>query len=211
MVPTVFHSVWVGPPMPAELAAFVATWTQVNAGWDHIVWSEADLDWLTNQDLFDNAERYTPHVGQFRADVARYEILHCFGGVYVDCDFEARRPIDELVVGVDAVAAWETDGVWVNNAFLGGVAGHAFFGDLIAGLRVNVARHRGKRPNVMTGPQYVTPVARRHDVKLLPSSTVYPYRWDELERDGEDFPEAYAVHHWANRRRKLAAALPCPR
>lgn len=200
MIPRVFHSVWVGPPMPEHLAAYLKTWTALHPGWKHRLWGEDDLDWLTNQELFDHAEAHTTSVGQFRSDVARYEILHRHGGIYVDCDFEALAPIDDLLFDVDCFAAWETDDVWVNNAILGAVPGHPFLADLIAGLPASVRRHRGKRPNISTGPQYLTPIARRHQIRLFPSAQFFPYRWDELHRGGEHFPNAFAVHHWEHKR-----------
>lgn len=186
--------------MPDHLAAYIASWTRVHPGSSHKVWTENDLTWLTNQALFDNAEAHTASVGQFRADIARYEILYRYGGVYVDCDFEARKPIDELLRGVDCFAAWETDDQWVNNAILGSVPGHPFLAELIRRLPASVRRHRGKRPNVMTGPQYLTPIARRHAVTIFPAEMFYPYRFDELDREREAFPDAYAVHHWHNAR-----------
>ena len=164
------------------------------------MWREADLRWLTNQDLFDHARDITEHTGQFRADVARYEILHRYGGVYVDCDMRCQKPIDELC-DVPVWAAWEKDGWWVNNAIMGARPGHPLFAELIEALPANVAANVGSRPNVLSGPQFVTPIVAKHDVVIHPSAMFYPYRWDELERDGEEFPDAYAVHHWENRRK----------
>lgn len=204
-IPTQFHSIWVGDPMPDHLREYVASWTRVHPGWEHRVWGDDDLDWLQNQALFDAAEDHAENTGQFRSDVARYEILHRFGGVYVDCDFEALHPIDELVEGVDCFAAWETEGVWVNNAIMGAEPGHPLFADLIVGLPGNVERHRGARPNVTTGPQYVTPAARWHDIRLFPSAMFYPYLWSDLGTPAErgPWPGAYAVHHWENRRSRV--------
>jgi mannosyltransferase OCH1-like enzyme len=211
MIPRVFHSIWVGPPMPDHLQRYLATWTAVHPSWVHRLWGEADLQWLANQDLFDFAEACTRHPGQFRSDVARYEILHREGGVYVDCDFEARAPIDDLLMGVDAFAAWETDDVWVNNAILGCVPGHPLMADLIAGLPANVKANRGKRPNQQTGPQYLTRVIKDHPtVKVFPAQMFYPYNHADVgtERQDGPFPDAYAVHHWDNRRKKLGRPLP---
>lgn len=188
--------------MPDHLAAYVATWVKVHPGWEHHIWGNGDLDWLENQELYDFAEAITRDHGQFRSDVARYEILHRYGGVYIDCDFEALAPIDELLIGVDCFAAWETDDVWVGNAILGSVPGHPFLADLIDGLPANVRSHRGKRPTVLSGPQYLTPIAKRHGITLLPSSQVYPYNWNELDRAGERFPGAYAIHRWENKRKQ---------
>jgi mannosyltransferase OCH1-like enzyme len=186
--------------MPDHLREYVATWTRVHPGWSHRMWTDSDLDWLENQELYDFAEAITRHTGQFRADVARYEILHRYGGVWIDCDFEALNPIDELLLGVDCFAAWETDDVWVGNAILGSVPAHPFLADLIAGLPANVRRKRGKRPNVLSGPQYLTPIAVRHGVRLFPAAQFYPYDYNHLERAGDSFPDAYAAHRWENTR-----------
>lgn len=205
MIPPVIHHVWVGDPMPDHLAAYVATWAEHHPKWGHRLWGEGDLDWLTNQRLYDEAEKHTPAVGQFRSDVARYEILHRHGGVYVDADFECLRPLDELLTGVRCFAAWETDGVWVNNAIMGAEPGHPLFAELIRRLPSNVVRKRGRRPNHLSGPRFLTPVARAYrDVTVFESALFYPYRWDELDRAGEPFPDAYAVHHWDNARKRAA-------
>ena len=206
MIPRVIHHVWVGGPLPAHLEDYVRSWAALHPEWEHRVWGDDDLTWLANQPTFDAAEDITPWHGQLRSDIARYEILARHGGVYVDCDMEALRPIDELL-DVDCFAGWETDGEWVNNAIMGAVPHHPLLDDLIGGLEANVARHRGQRPNVMTGPQYMTPAALAHEVEIHPSSAFYPYRWDNLDAMGGDYGDAFAVHHW-NRKRTLAGAWP---
>lgn len=190
--------------MPPHLAAYVATWTRIHPGWEHRIWTDSELDWLRNQELYDFAEAITRSHGQFRADVARYEILHRHGGVYVDCDFEALAPIEELLLGVDCFAAWETDDVWVGNAILGSVPGHPFLAELIERLPGNVKRNKGKRPTNLSGPQYLTPIAKRHDLEIFPAAQFYPYSFDALERGDEHFPDAYAAHHWNNKRTQAA-------
>lgn len=191
--------------MPDHLRDYIASWTRVHPGWEHRLWTDDDLGWLQNQNLYDFAEAITRSHGQFRADVARYEILHRYGGVWVDTDFEALQPIDELLSDVDCFAAWETDDAWVGNAILGSVPGHPFLAELIEGLPANVKAHRHARPTVLSGPQYLTPIAKRHDITLFPSSLMYPYKWDELERGDEVFPDAVCCHHWHNKRTQAAA------
>lgn len=203
MIPKILHRCWFGPPMPDHLAAYGETWEAHHPGWEHRLWTADNLFPLTNQTLFDDAPDIAPgNVGQLRADIARYEILHEHGGVYVDCDFECRKPLDPLLDDVSCFAAWEEPGRWVNNAILGAAPGHAFLARLIEGLPRNVAQHRGARPNVLSGPQYLTRVYRRHGrhVTVFPKDWFYPYTWAELERGDEAFPDAYAVHHWNNRR-----------
>jgi mannosyltransferase OCH1-like enzyme len=189
--------------MPDQLAEWGATWQHHHPEWEHRLWTEDTLPPLVNQDIYDRAEAIAPdNVGQLRADVARYELLATYGGVYVDCDFECRRPLDELA-RLDAFAAWEAPGRWINNAILGARPAHPLFIELIERLPLNVKRHHGRRPNVLTGPQFLTPVARKHKITVLPKAMFYPYTWAELDRAGEPFPQAWAVHHWWNRRRRV--------
>lgn len=194
--------------MPDHLAAYGDTWQRHHPGWEHRLWTEANMPPLANQRIYDDAERIAPrNVGQLRSDVARYEVLLEHGGVYVDCDMECLRPIDPLVAGVDCFAGWEDEARWVNNAVLGATPGHPFVAALVDGLAANVRRRRGARPNVLTGPQYLTPLYRRHHeaVTVYPKATFYPYSWRELDRGGEPFPDSFAVHHWHNRRSRLEA------
>lgn len=213
MIPRTVHRLWLGGPEPDWMAGFADTWRQ--PGWELRQWTDdnvGELFPLVNQDIYDRVEEIAPdHVGQLRSDVLRYEILHRLGGVWVDADFECLRPIDPLLDGVECFAAWEAEGVWVNNAIVGATPGHPFIGALVEGLAANVERRQGCKPNKLTGPQYLTPVYREHAsrVTVLAKALFYPYTWAEVDRHrpGDDFPDAYAVHHWANRRREKG--IPC--
>lgn len=207
MIPRILHRIWLGPPMPDHLAVYGETWKHHHPGWEHVLWTEQNMPALFNQRIFDAAEQIAPgHEGQLRSDVARYELLHTYGGVYIDCDLECLRPIDPLC-DVDCFAGWELPGRWVNNAILGATPGHSFLAALVGGLARNVRRQRGNRPNKMTGPQYFTPLYRRNarTVTVYPQTHFYPYLWNELERQGETFPESYAVHHWNHKRQAVSA------
>jgi len=218
VIPKIIHRVWVGGREPEWQASFRESWEQ--PGWELWQWGDEDIEGLLlrNRPLYDKAEKIAGRfAGQFRADLIRYEILEQHGGVYVDADFECLRPLDELeaMVGdADCFAAWEEPNVWINNAIFGAVPGHRFVNALISLLPQSVVEHAGARPNIMVGPQFVTRVYRmgyEDDVLVLPKETFYPYLWNELGREREDFPNAFAVHHWGNRRRERWQKMPRPR
>lgn len=211
MIPRTIHQVWVGGPMPDQLAAMRQTLIEAHPGWEVQLWGDDDLGWLLNRDLFDQAEEIAPgSEGQFRSDLARYEILAVHGGVYVDCDIEAvpGRSLDELV-HLDAFAGRECDR-WVNNAVIGCEPGHLFVEACVQELpaRVELSRGKGWRPNRISGPHLITPIARRLDVTLLDPHVFYPYRWDELERGSDDVPDGAVLrHHWWNQRTRREVPL----
>lgn len=204
----------MGGPEPEWTQPFAATWEQ--PGWEVRDWTDDEVKSLfplRNQAIFDRAQRLCPdHVGQLRSDVVRLEILERFGGVYVDTDFECLRPIDDLIAGVDCFAAWEIQGKWINNAIVGAVPTHPFIERLIRGLPANVRRYRGARPNKVSGPQYVTRQWNRDGrrVRIFDQRRFYPYGYKEIAEHGpgDEFPDAYAIHHWANQRRERG--VPCP-
>lgn len=215
MIPRTIHQIWVGDlEPPAAFEAWSLRWQELHPRWSYIRWGGCPADFVVRP-LWERAAEIVParNVGQFRADILRYEILARMGGVYVDMDFEPLRPLDgflaDLGDGCCGFAAWETDGEWVNNAIMGAQPATPFFIELVEGLEGRVAKHNGRRPNKISGPAYLTGrlKERRPSRFAIASSAVfYPYRWDELERAGEQFPDAIAVHHWANRAGLLRSA-----
>jgi mannosyltransferase OCH1-like enzyme len=206
-IPRIIHQLWtpVGS-MPLEIGEMMGTWQELHPDWDYRFWTEANLPTLANQDLWDRASEVSPEAPeQFRSDVARYEILYHHGGVWVDADFWCQRPLDPLLEDRAFFAGRETYR-WLNNALIGAVPGHPVMAELSAGLPRSVSRHPVTRGNThRSGPQYFTPIARRHQVHEYPQDYFYPYLWTQLDRSSEPFPDAYAVHTW-NHRRSMASS-----
>lgn len=213
-IPKVIHQIWVGGSVPERFDAYRRSWRRHHPDWEHRLWHDGNLPELRNRRLFDQAARFVPaaNVGQFRADIVRYELLWLYGGVYVDVDFEALRPIDPLLgPDVECFAAWEVQDVWVNNAVMGAARAQPFIGRLVDKLPWSAARSRGQTPNRLSGPQYLTPLYRRHPagVTVFDKEMFYPYLYSDIGTAKEHPPwpdTAYAVHHWANSRPHMAAS-----
>lgn len=212
MIPRQIHRIWVDSDEPAWSRQFAKSWHQ--PGWDVTTWYGVppEIAPLRNQDLYDGATVIAPdHVGQLRSDILRLELLYHFGGVYVDADFECLRPLDPLLDGAECFVAWEVPDRFVNNAIFGATPGHPFVEALIDGIESNVQTFLGSKPNKLTGPRYVSRVYHRgfKGVHVFDKELFYPYLWNELDRADEDFAAqgAYAVHHWANKRRERGEAL----
>lgn len=124
----------------------------------------------------------------------RYFIMHRHGGVYVDLDFEALRPLDNLLAGEELVLGWEPEAHVVKdpavrsrrftsilgNAFLASRPGHPFWEAVFEGL----VSYR-EQPHVLdaTGPFLLTRVYREYPcashVTIVPSELLYPItKWE---------------------------------
>jgi hypothetical protein len=204
-IPRVFHHLWLGPdPMPAEFQELRASWRRLHPGWELRLWTDDNLPPLENRWAFEVAR--SPAA---KSNIARYEVVRRFGGVYVDTDFECRRNLEPLLEGVECFAAWERRNS-ANNAILGAVPDHPFTRDLVASLEANVRRLPRANPEVtQSGPEYFTRVLARHpEVTVFPARRFYPYQWHERWRRHEEFPDAYAVHHWSMTWRQTAWPKP---
>lgn len=213
----ILHQIWVGPPRPEHLDRMAATWQQQHPNWGYLLWDENAIDnfGLVNRNLYDRAEQLVPPdaVGQYRADIARYEILHRYGGVYADLDTTCQKPIDGLLPEGHLVAGWEIQGKWIGNTVIAAPARHPALAEIINAIPAITRRHAPARPNRLSGPKAITPLLRRRkDVALLDQGIFYPVGYDQAHRSTDPHPDAHVVHHWQHSRDLLGLAYkedPC--
>lgn len=203
-IPRVAHMIWLGGQLPAHLAELVATFTAHHPDWELRWWHEDDIDALdlANRDTYDWAPDLVPgdSVHQMRSDIARYEILHRHGGMYIDCDYRWQAPIEDHLSGRDLVSCWETQDRHVANGMIASVSGHPALAEAIAEIPARVARrHPSWRANRITGPHLWTPIAQRH-AHILHQRLLHPVPWDRPELAEEDHLDAVAVHVWNHQR-----------
>jgi inositol phosphorylceramide mannosyltransferase catalytic subunit len=191
-IPQVIHRVWLGESeMPAEYEAFGESFERHHPEWEMRLWTDADLPQL---DITD-ADRARARTASGLSNLVRYEVLHRFGGLYVDTDVECLRDLTPLLRGVDAFAALESPGV-VGTAVLGSVPDHPAFARAARLARRTLGV--GPQPRDANGPYLFSLILEQHPtLTIFDSSVFYPYSWSEPQRRHEDFPDAYAVHHWS--------------
>lgn len=198
-IPRVFHHIWFGSDsLPDEVERLRKTWRANHPEWEFRLWRETDLGWLRNEVLFDRASSYAQ-----KADIARYEIIHRFGGVYLDADMESLKPIDGLIDGLDFFAGREGDG-FVAIGIFGAPPRNALLNEIITQLPVSCLLNRRCSIAMQTGPGLLTRClqggrweGRGMNLRIFPQPFFYPYDSAEPWRRDERFPTAYAAHHWS--------------
>jgi len=93
LIPKMMHQIWFGNDIPPLYTHYLNECKKLHPDWEFKIWSVKDIAdlKLEYQDLYDKSRNYPG-----RADIARYEILYRFGGVYRDIDVKCLRPIDDL-------------------------------------------------------------------------------------------------------------------
>lgn len=191
-IPRIIHRIWLGPnPMSDQYAEYGETWRRHHPDWEMRLWTDETVAEL---DLPEAYERSRDHLE--RCDVLRVELLRRFGGVYVDCDVECRKPIDRLIEGVSAFASYQqANRDVIQNGVMGSVPGHP----AMERAAREVVETVGSGPiTEATGPDFLTPIfASCPDLVVFDHEKFNPYSPVEPWRRDEEFPDAYAIHHWA--------------
>ena len=199
LIPRILHRLWLGPgPLSAAQRRWARSWKKQHPQWEEKVWTADHLPELINRAEFDRATD-----PQQRMEIASYELLHRFGGLYVDADFECLRSLESLLAGEECVLGEESPGR-ICHGLIACVPGHELLKELVRGLSNSVRDHAGKSIVEQTGANYVTRKLRdRWDATVLPASYFHPHphgQGQEKSAGGRgEKSGAYAIHHPAPR------------
>lgn len=170
-----FHRIWFGPkPMPSSYEDYWQAWQRQFPDCEFITWRDDDIAKLDLSKA--TLARLTNPVS--RADLARYEILHMFGGIYLDCDILPYNhfSVDELTSQLTVCNETESRD-YCSIGFIAAPPGHPIFLDLIGHIeRTEIDE---TRPNISTGPWLFGAYLHHHQHRRLPVSAFYPYLYDE--------------------------------
>ena len=99
MIPKVIHYIWLGGKPKDKLTEIcLLTFKDKMPDYKFIEWNETnlDLDKISKENEY-FAECRKRNLYAFMADYLRIKILYEYGGIYIDTDVQAIRPLDSLL------------------------------------------------------------------------------------------------------------------
>lgn len=212
------HRFWAGDPMPEEYRLYGRQWEELNPDWYVTDWEEDDVESLVEdpeiQKVISNLySRDAPFRGielfVQLADVMGYVLVERFGGVYVNCDIQPLRPIEELPLPDRAWASKENDvDDRIVNAAIGAPEPHdQFWHYLLHDLPYRYFNNPTAEMVETTGPALLTDQAHLYPnlLHVFPTKTFNPIHWSQIQEGGDatgfSYPEeSIAVHHWGHKK-----------
>lgn len=179
--------------VPAERSQLheeaIAAARRLHPEWEVRVWEDpVSFDGALLQQWYDR-----PLTGAGRADLIRLDVVHRFGGIYLDGDLILQRPLDRLA-SLDHFFCSE-DGYVVTNAAFGAARGNPHARALIDDLLAEEPDW-SLRPDLATGPRQWARVLRwRQGLNVVPRDTFFPTSW--AARPGPGLVTTVGVHQWA--------------
>jgi hypothetical protein len=194
-IPRLGHLCWFGPHDPPQEA--IDSWSKMNPGIIWTLWRDHKAGWTNTEQINARAER---NEWNGVCDVIRLEILHRFGGVAVDADSTAVKPLEEsdFFESTTALACYEHEGVRpgiVACGFLAAPKGHPFFAECMAEAARADAREMAWKT---VGPMLVTRVAQRMptQIRVLPAKSFIPTHYTGTKAPGDS--PTWAIQHFGS-------------
>ena len=206
-IPKTIHQIWLGSPFPERCKRLQQTWLDQHPDWEYILWDDAKINafGLVNKSKYDRAVNF----GE-KSDIARYEILYRYGGLYVDTDFEALKPFDILHYCCDFYTGVGYDAnLCIFNGLIGSVAGHPILRACV--YEMNYPSHlNNDSDSIMnrSGPYFFTRCFNKYVGEgdyvniAFPISFFYPWPASERRNNAIDqilkwtTASSFGIHHW---------------
>lgn len=120
-IPKKIHYIWLGnKALPDEFKQNIASWKKYNPDYEIIQWNENNYD--VNKTEYTKQAYQTNSFG-FASNYMRLDIVHEYGGIYLDTDVEAVKNFDSLLNDDMFMCMGYSDRVNSGCGF-GSIAGH---------------------------------------------------------------------------------------
>ena len=208
MIPKIIHQIWLGPnSIPRRLIKARKTWQELHPEWEHKLWTAWPEGGYVEESLpFPNIEAFSNTLSSWAqcADMLRLELIRRYGGIYVDMDIVAFKPIDDLVqdcalfVSEEPANEHVEDKTYVTNALFGACPSHAFINSLMQKVRESAVATNYRGPHFY-GPRLFTgafnALQYKKDIRVLPLHFYHSLSVAQiLQADMSISPEAYGIH-----------------
>jgi mannosyltransferase OCH1-like enzyme len=186
-IPRIIHQLWKDENVPARWRDAVASVKRYHKGWEYRLWTDALIDDYVRAN---HPKFYPAFAGMnrhiMRVDVFRYVLMHDFGGLYCDLDYEFVRPYDygdsELVLSLEYDEQYGDDVNQLANYVFASVPRHDLWRDVMDNVQ-QFPPYAATSEDVcsVTGPWYLTGVfyknhGRYRGVRLTPKPVLSPRR-----------------------------------
>lgn len=189
-IPKIIHQIWLGDKnseIDEMMRSFSNKYIEKYPEWRYILWDEdrlADLP-MHNKEIFDKEQSY-----DCKSDIARLEILHQFGGIYVDSDmiWLKHKSLNNLLQNDDRglLLFQEKSGSAIGDKYLSadttrcsnGVMGSTIMNPivsfLIGKLRQSYVENRRHGVVASTGPDFIQKYVEILNISVNSHEYVFP-------------------------------------
>lgn len=204
-IPKVIHYCWFGGrPIPELYRHWMKSWEQYCPDYEIIEWNERNYDVRKNKYVH---QAYEMGKWAFVSDYARIDIIHEYGGVYLDTDVELIKNIDEMLMN-DGFCGFETSDYVAYGLGFGARKHHAIVSAIKEYYDNLCFVSEDGTLNQVNCPIIQTEIMKKHglvcngEFQLVEGMTVYPSKTlcgmsPHSFRIQNHLGDTYAIHHYS--------------
>lgn len=225
-IPKIIHQIWIGDKeIPHE--NYTKTIKDKHPKWKYILWDKKRLlkekiisknlynYFIKNPGTMPSNRKYTKYdKNRFKkasffkiSDIARYNILRKYGGVYIDIDIICLKPLDRLVESNEFFVGFEGEkrvSGLIGNSVIGCIPEHPAIVECVNKLENTNRKLITKTEAVLiTGPYFLTKVLTKYnDITVYSHRLFYPILYESQtvkklkNLNASIFKDSYLIHAW---------------
>ena len=203
LVPKKIHQIWIGSKLPTKYKKWQESWLHHYPDFEYTLWNE---EMILDMGLQNKKQFLLAKNPAVKSDLARYEILNKFGGLYVDTDFESLKRIPDRFFSVSFCAGM---GFSYSPQFYNGLMIAAKSDNFLNLIIDSIGDYQGESTGTeildYCGAHFITKLACLHKISIdnflvLPSQYFYPYPNFMVSPKTNPYSflteDSYAIHHW---------------
>ncbi len=186
-IPKIIHQLWIGEhKIPWR---YINTWKndyiKKNPDWEYMLWTEKELEELNmeNKHIYDLESTYNG-----KSDIARYEILYKYGGIWIDADsvWINDKSLNDLIEGAKETNFFAARSLNDEGNLASGVVGSSkkhtnlrYLLDEFKKMESNYLELREKyMPWELIGPLFIDKIRLNNmPLTIYPTKYFYPVYW----------------------------------
>ncbi len=203
-IPKKIHYCWFGGgEMPSEYKRYIETWRKHCPDYEIICWDESNYDISKNKFM---REAYEHKKWAFVSDYARVDVIHKYGGIYLDTDVELLKPLDGFL-GWDMFCGFEslTHVAW--GLGFGAVKGFPVLKDVLDRYENMAFVKEDGTLNMISCPIIQSEVMEQHgflmngmpqeadNIAIYPKEFFSPYSF--MKEFGRITDNTHSIHHYS--------------
>ena len=205
-IPKIIHQIWLGPNKRPDIwmNSWKIDYIKQNPDWTYKLWTEIEINKIKmkNRKIYDSEIFFIS-----KSDIARYEILYQYGGIFIDADSlwikksnNSLNKILNMSNKIGMFCAEEPKNKWsIANGVIGFCKEHSILKEIINYIHKNYfslkKKHKRERDIwLVTGTKPFTDIVKKSDQKLiLESYYFYPesFHKNNLHLNVKKFPKLY--------------------
>ena len=177
IIPKVIHYCWFGKnPIPEHYRNWMESWRKYCPDYEIIEWNETNYDISKNRYM---KEAYDAGKMGFVPDYARLDIIHEYGGIYLDTDVELIANLDELLFE-DGYASFETKNYVNLGTGFGAKRNHPVIEQMLEDYEGRSFYNEDGTLNLVASPNYQTQVlsdnglVKNGEYQIVNNFTIFP-------------------------------------